>query len=143
MFGRKTTKQELIHIAEVSMGSGLDYLAASTASEGGDRATFLVLAQRQLAGSAVVWAQAQKEDKSLHDKYLVAEYLTATIGCEIRRLVEKGLVAGADEPFPFDQGLRERNQASVTGGLGVDSLRVGAEAAWRQPFLNVYRGPRP
>ena len=141
MFGKNTSKRERVHIAEVAMGSGLDYFAASTASEGSDRASFLVLAHRQLAGSAVVWAEAQKEDKSLYDQYLTAEHLTDTIGSEIRRLVEKGLAAGADEPFPFDQGLRERTQAHVAGGLGVDSLSVGAEAAWTQPFLNVYHGP--
>ena len=143
MFGRKTTTRERIHIAEVSMGSALDYLAASTVSEGGDRATFLVLAHRQLATSAVVWAQAQKEDKALYARYLTAEVLANAIGSEIRRLVEKGLAAGADEPFPFDQDLRERTQRYVTGGLGVDSLKVGAEAAWEGPFLNVHRDPSP
>lgn len=142
MFSRRSRKGDLVHIADVTQGSAHDYLAASFESQGSERAAFLVLAHTQLTAASAFWAQAMKEDKSLGPRYEGVDSLEQTLRFEVYGLVDKGLSAASDEPFPCDDTLRGTLQQVIAQHRGPDfpvALQIGAQAAWENPFSNVAR----
>lgn len=138
MFGKKLSTKQLANIANVSMGSGLDYFTAAVASKDAERAGFLILAHTQAVTSASVWALVTKDDKSYQDQAETAVRVENSLRVELLWLVEKGIAAGAGETFPSEENLRQLSEESSPGR--PRALDIGLEKAWDGPFANVYVG---
>lgn len=138
MFGKKMSKDTMAHIAEVSLGSGLDYFHAAVRSGRSERAAFLVLAHVQSAGAALLYAQLQSEDKSFKDRFEFTGLLERSLRYEVFRLAEVGATAGSG-PFPTDELLRETADRSLSRGDEPVALKLGTQTCWEGPFANVHQ----
>ena len=137
MFGKKALSHDtIVHIAEVSEGSGMDYFAAALRSEGSDRAAYLVLAHLQVASSAMLWAQAAQQDESLASSAERAASLEKRLRSQLFQFTAQCFAANPAAPFPDDEVLKV--MAERTTSFEPVALKIGVQAAWEAPFANVH-----
>src|SRR3989338_6453269 len=96
----------VVHVAEVSEGSAIDYLSAAYASSDTERGAFLLLAHSQLVASLTLWSLALRDDKSFAERQDKADFNELAVRTELLGLVQHALaLSHPDEPFPADENL--------------------------------------